>query len=60
MATEVTPGKDSFLVGASVPVSERHLGAGAGGTGFDATYAVFPDGQRFVTASDLMLLENFR
>jgi eukaryotic-like serine/threonine-protein kinase len=47
MATEVTPGKDSFSVGASLPISERHLT----GTAYDATYAVFPDGQRFVAAS---------
>ena len=47
MATEVTPGTDSFSVGASVSVSERHLAWGA----LEAPYAVFPDGQRFVTAS---------
>jgi len=47
MATEVIPGT-AFSVGASVPVSDRHLA----GTGLlDATYAVFPDGQRFVAAS---------
>jgi eukaryotic-like serine/threonine-protein kinase len=49
MATEVTPGKDSFSVGGSVPVSERHLAAWW--SAFEATYAVFPDGQRFVVAS---------
>jgi Tol biopolymer transport system component len=47
MATEVTPGADSFLVGASVPVSERHLA----GTPLYAPYAVFPDGQHFVIFS---------
>jgi hypothetical protein len=47
MATEVTPGTDSFSVGASVPIPERHLAWAA----FDAPYAVFPDGQRFVQAS---------
>jgi len=46
MATEVTPGTGSFSVGASLPVSERQLAA----TLLTATYAVFPDGQRFVTA----------
>jgi len=46
MATEVTPGTGSFSVGASFPVSERQLAA----TLLTATYAVFPDGQRFVTA----------
>jgi hypothetical protein len=46
MATEVTPGRDSFSVGASAPVLERrHLAWGA----IEAPYAVFPDGQRFVT-----------
>src|SRR5262249_8339748 len=47
IATQVTPGKDSFSVGASVPIPERHLAWSA----YDATYAVFPDGQRFVAAS---------
>jgi serine/threonine protein kinase/Tol biopolymer transport system component len=47
IATEVTPGKDSFSVGTSVPIPERHLAWSA----YDATYAVFPDGQRFVAAS---------
>jgi Tol biopolymer transport system component len=47
MATEVMPGTGSFAFGASVPVSERHLT----GTAFEAPYAVFPDGQRFVMAS---------
>jgi eukaryotic-like serine/threonine-protein kinase len=47
IATEVTPGKDSFSVGASVPASERHLAL----TTIEAPYAVFPDGQRFVTVS---------
>src|SRR5262249_23997086 len=48
MATEVTPGKDSFSVGATVRVSGKHLVAG---TAFETIYAVFPDGQRFVAAS---------
>src|SRR5262249_5754905 len=48
MATQVMPVTDSFSVGASAPVSERHLA----GVGFlDAIYAVFPDGQRLVAAS---------
>jgi eukaryotic-like serine/threonine-protein kinase len=47
MATEVTPGAGFFSVGASVPIPERHLAWAA----FDAPYAVFPDGQRFVAAS---------
>ena len=47
MAAEVTPGKDSFAVGAVKVLSERRVFQSF----FAATYDVFPDGQRFIMAA---------
>ncbi|HXO36105.1 MAG TPA: protein kinase [Candidatus Acidoferrales bacterium] len=47
MAADVSPGKDSFLVGSVKPLSARRVFQ----TFYSATYDVFPDGQRFIMAA---------
>jgi hypothetical protein len=44
MVAEVTPGKDSFVVGSAKQVSERRVSQ----TIYYAPYDVFPDGQRII------------
>jgi eukaryotic-like serine/threonine-protein kinase len=48
VSAEIKPGTDSFTVGVTVPVSERHVAAASA---FEVAYDVFPDGKRFVMAS---------
>lgn len=47
MAAEVTAGKDSFIVGAIKPLSERRVFQGV----LYAPYDVFPDGQRVIMSA---------
>jgi Tol biopolymer transport system component len=46
-STDVKAGADSFHVGASAEVMQRHLSS----SGYEPTFDVFPDGQRFMIGS---------
>ena len=46
-STDVTAGADSFQVGASTEVMQRHLSP----SGYEAPFDVFPDGQHFMIDS---------